>query len=62
MGDYSKSIILSVNSNWQKSVGQGIFPNEAACSRLISAFLMEKSEAGLIGSNYLNFEGSERDS
>jgi transposase-like protein len=37
----------------------GIFPNEAACSRLISAFLMEKSEAWLIGRMYLNFEGSE---
>jgi len=37
----------------------GIFPNEAACLRLISAFLMEKSEAWLIGHMYLNFEGSE---
>jgi transposase-like protein len=43
----------------------GIFPNEAACSRLISAFLMEQSEAWLtlcplgIGHIYLNFEGSE---
>ena len=43
----------------------GIFPNEASCSRLISAFLMEKSEAWLtscplgIGRMYLNFEGSE---
>jgi transposase-like protein len=37
----------------------GIFPNEAACLRLISAFLMEKSEAWLIGRMYLNFEGSE---
>jgi transposase-like protein len=37
----------------------GIFPNEAACSRLISAFLMEKSESWLIGRLYLNFEGSE---
>ena len=37
----------------------GIFPNEAACLRLTSAFLMEKSEAWLIGRMYLNFEGSE---
>jgi len=37
----------------------GIFPNEAACLRLISAFLMEKSEAWLIGHMYLSFEGSE---
>ena len=37
----------------------GIFPNESACLRLISAFLMEKSEAWLIGRMYLNFEGSE---
>jgi putative transposase len=37
----------------------GIFPNESACLRLISAFLMEKSEAWLIGRIYLNFEGSE---
>jgi len=36
----------------------GLFPNEASCSRLISAFLMEKSEAWLIGHIYLNFEGS----
>jgi transposase-like protein len=38
----------------------GIFPNEAACSRLISAFLMEKSEAWLTGRKYLSFEGSEK--
>jgi transposase-like protein len=37
----------------------GIFPNETACLRLTSAFLMEKSEAWLIGRMYLNFEGSE---
>lgn len=37
----------------------GIFPSEAACIRLISAFLMEKSEAWLIGRIYLSFEGSE---
>lgn len=37
----------------------GIFPNEAACLRLISAVLMEKSEAWLIGRRYLNFEGVE---
>jgi transposase-like protein len=32
----------------------GIFPNEAACLRLISAFLMEKSETWLIGRKYLS--------
>jgi len=37
----------------------GIFPNEAACLRLISAFLMENSEAWLIGHRYLSFEGTE---
>jgi putative transposase len=37
----------------------GIFPNEAACLRLISAFLMEKSEAWLIGRVNLSCEGSE---
>lgn len=37
----------------------GIFPNEEACLRLISAFLMEKSEAWLIGHRYLSFEGAE---
>jgi transposase-like protein len=36
-----------------------IFPNEAACLRLISAFLMEKSEAWQTGRIYLSFEGSE---
>lgn len=36
-----------------------IFPNEAACLRLVSAVLMEKSEAWLTGRTYLNFEGSE---
>jgi transposase-like protein len=36
----------------------GIFPNEQACLRLISAVLMEKSEAWLIGRMYLSFEGS----
>jgi transposase-like protein len=37
----------------------GIFPNQAACLRLISAFLMETSEAWLIGRMYLSFEGTE---
>jgi transposase-like protein len=37
----------------------GIFPNEDACLRLVSAFLMEKSEAWLIGHRYLSFEGAE---
>lgn len=37
----------------------GVFPNEAACQRLISAILMEKSEAWLIGRRYLSFEGAE---
>jgi transposase-like protein len=37
----------------------GIFPNEDACLRLISAFLMEKSEDWLIGHRYLSFEGTE---
>ena len=37
----------------------GIFPNEEACLRLISAFLMEKSEAWLIGHRYLSFQGTE---
>jgi len=37
----------------------GVFPNEAACQRLISAILMEKSEAWLIGHRYLSFEGAE---
>jgi putative transposase len=32
----------------------GIFPNQAACLRLISAFLMEKSETWLIGRKYLS--------
>ena len=37
----------------------GVFPNESACQRLISAILMEKSEAWLIGHRYLSFEGAE---
>jgi transposase-like protein len=37
----------------------GLFPNEAACLRLISAFLMEKSETWLLGRMYLNFEDSK---
>ena len=37
----------------------GIFPNETACQRLISAILMEKSEAWLIGRQYLSCEGAE---
>lgn len=37
----------------------GIFPNEASCLRLISALLMEQSEAWLIGRVFLSFEGSE---
>ncbi len=36
-----------------------VFPNEASCLRLVSAILMEKSEAWLTGRTYLNFEGSE---
>jgi putative transposase len=36
-----------------------IFPNQAACLRLISAFLMETSEPRLIGRMYLSFEGTE---
>ncbi len=35
-----------------------IFPNEASCLRLISAFLMEKSEQWQIGRRYLIFKGS----
>jgi transposase-like protein len=35
-----------------------IFPNEASCLRLISAFLMEKSEEWQTGRKYLVFEGS----
>jgi len=37
----------------------GVFPNEAACQRLISAILMETSESWLIGHRYLSFEGAE---
>jgi putative transposase len=37
----------------------GIFPNEAACLRLISAFLMEKSEAWILGHRYVSFEDAE---
>jgi putative transposase len=37
----------------------GIFPNEPACLRLISAFLMEKSEVWSIGHKHVCFEGSE---
>lgn len=36
-----------------------VFPNEASCERLISAILMEKSEAWLLGRRYLSFEGPE---
>jgi putative transposase len=36
-----------------------IFPNEASCLRLISAFLMEKSEEWQTGRIYLSFEGSD---
>jgi len=36
-----------------------IFPNEASCLRLITAFLMEKSEEWETGRVYLVFEGSE---
>ena len=36
-----------------------IFPNEASCLRLISAFLMEKSEKWQTGRKYLVFEGSD---
>jgi transposase-like protein len=35
-----------------------IFPNEASCLRLISAFLMEKSEEWQTGRKYFVFEGS----
>lgn len=35
-----------------------IFPNVASCLRLISAFLMEKSEEWQTGRRYLSFEGS----
>jgi transposase-like protein len=35
-----------------------IFPNEASCLRLVSAFLMEKSEEWQTGRKYLVFEGS----
>ena len=35
-----------------------IFPNVASCLRLISAFLMEKSEEWQTGKKYLSFEGS----
>lgn len=35
-----------------------IFPNVASCLRLISAFLMEKSEEWQTGRRYLTFEGS----
>lgn len=34
----------------------GIFPNEAACLRLVSALLMEKDEDWQTGRTYLNFE------
>lgn len=37
----------------------GVFPNEAASKRLISAILMETSEAWLIGRQYLSFQGAE---
>jgi len=33
-----------------------IFPNEASCLRLMSAVLMEQSEAWEIGRAYLRFE------
>jgi len=36
-----------------------IFPNEASCLRLISAYLMEKSEEWQTGRRYLVFEGSD---
>lgn len=36
-----------------------IFPNEASCLRLITAFLMEKSEEWETGRIYLVFEGSD---
>jgi len=36
-----------------------VFPNEASCERLVSAILMEKSEAWLLGRRYLSFEGAE---
>ncbi len=37
----------------------GIFPNEAACLRLISALLMEYDEEWQTGRNYLTFEKEE---
>ncbi len=36
-----------------------IFPNEAACLRLVSAILMEIDEDWQTGRRYLNFEGSD---
>jgi transposase-like protein len=36
-----------------------IFPNESSCLRLISAFLMEKSEKWQTGRKYLVFEGAD---
>jgi transposase-like protein len=36
-----------------------IFPNEASCLRLISAYLMEKSEEWQTGRRYLVFEGAD---
>ncbi len=36
-----------------------IFPNEASCQRLITAFLMEKSEGWETGRIYLVFEGPD---
>jgi putative transposase len=37
----------------------GIFPNEAACLRLVSAILMELDDAWQVGRIYLNLETSE---
>ena len=34
----------------------GVFPNEESCLRLVSAFLMEKSDAWETGKIYLNIE------
>jgi transposase-like protein len=40
----------------QRTRVAGIFPNEASCSRLVSAVLMEMSETWETGKIYLSFE------
>jgi len=37
----------------------GIFPNEAACLRLVSAILMEMDDEWQVGRLYLSFEINE---